>query len=94
MESIEKLKKLFITFFKNEDVKIIIFGSRARGDFSKSSDIDIGIIGENINRKKLVLIREYVEEMNIPHKVDIVDFSTVSNKFRKIALNEAIYWKG
>ncbi len=63
MNSIEQLKKLFITFFKNEDVKIIIFGSRARRDFSNRSDIDIGIIGENVNQKKLALLREYVEEM-------------------------------
>ncbi len=30
--------------FKDSDVKIVLFGSRARGDYAKISDIDIGIL--------------------------------------------------
>jgi len=69
-DSIEKLKEVFLNFLKDEDVKIILFGSRA-----------------------LILLREYIEELNIPYKVEIVDFSAVSEEFKKIALKEAIVWK-
>ncbi len=42
---------------------------------------------------KLILLREHIEEMNIPYKVEIVDFSTVSEGFKKMALKEAVVWK-
>ena len=91
-DSIEKLKEVFLNFLK--DVKIILFGSRARGDFVNTSDVDVGIItGKRFNKKKLILLREYIEELNIPYKVEIVDFSAVSEEFKKIALKEAIVWK-
>jgi len=93
-DSIEKLKEVFLNFLKDEDVKIILFGSRARGDFVNTSDVDVGIItGKRFNKKKLILLREYIEELNIPYKVEIVDFSAVSEEFKKIALKEAIVWK-
>jgi len=34
-----------------------------------------------------------VENLNIPYKVEIVDFSGVSESFRKESLKEAVVWK-
>ncbi len=91
---IEKLKDVLLSFLKDEDVKVVLFGSRARGDSVNTSDVDIGIIiGEGADRKKLVLLREYIDEMNIPYKVEIVDFSTISEEFKEMALKEAVVWK-
>ena len=42
-KSIRNLKSLVIELFKEENVILIFFGSRARGDHSRVSDIDIGI---------------------------------------------------
>ena len=90
-----KLKEVFLEFFRDEDVKVVLFGSRARGDFANTSDVDVGlIIGDGVDRRKLVLLREHIEEMNIPYKVEIVDFSTVSEEFKKMALKGAVVWKG
>ena len=33
---------------KRNITKVILFGSRARGDFKKKSDIDLAVLGENI----------------------------------------------
>lgn len=94
VDPIEKLKKDFLTFLKDEDVRVVLFGSRARGDFVNTSDVDVGIIiGKGVDRKKLILLREYIEELNIPYKVEIVDFSTVSEEFKQMALEEAVVWK-
>jgi hypothetical protein len=92
---LNKLKEVFLEFLKDEDVKIVLFGSRARGEFVNTSDVDVGIIiGENgVGRRKLTLLREYIDELNIPYKVEIVDFSTVSDEFKKAALKEAVFWK-
>ena len=39
-----KLKEVIIDFLKYDNVKVVLFGSRARGDNYISSDVDIGII--------------------------------------------------
>jgi hypothetical protein len=91
---LDKLRKFLLDFLEDEDVKIILFGSRARGDFINVSDVDIGIIvGKGFDRRKLILLRECIEEFNIPYKVEIVDLSEVSEEFKQTALREAIIWK-
>lgn len=94
IDPLEKLKEAFLRILKDEDVKVVLFGSRARGDFVNTSDVDVGIIpGKGFERKKLILLHEYVDELNIPYKVEIVDFSTVSEEFKKITLKETKVWK-
>ena len=89
-----KLKELIIDFLKYDNVKVVLFGSRARGDSYISSDVDIGIIPhEKFAKNKITLLRENVENLNIPYKVEIVDFSEVSESFRKESLKEAMVWK-
>ena len=44
MKNIEELKHFLIATFPNEE--IYLFGSRARGDASEYSDIDIAIKGK------------------------------------------------
>lgn len=48
-----------------------IFGSRARGDFKNSSDIDIAVEG-NVNREKQIKIMDSFDRLNIPYMLDIV----------------------
>jgi predicted nucleotidyltransferase len=96
---VERLKERVLESLKGEDLKIILFGSRARRDNIACSDVDIGIIpkGEfdkgEFDRRKLILLREGIEDLNIPYKVDIVDFSSVSEVFRREALKGAEIWK-
>lgn len=94
MTPLEKLKEAIYLFLKNEDAKVVLFGSRARGDFANTSDVDVGIIpGKGFDRVKLILLREYIDELNIPYKVEIIDFSTVAKEFRQLSLKEAEVWK-
>ena len=93
-KSIRDLKSLIIEFFKEENVIVVLFGSRARGDYNRVSDIDIGILPENrLDRKKLVLLKEKIDDLNFPYTVDVVDLSKVSEAFREKALREGIVWK-
>ena len=89
-----KLKKMVIDFFKYDRVKIILFGSRARGENYTSSDVDIGIIpyGE-FEGEKISLLREKIENLNIPYKVEIVNFMEVSKEFKQEALKNVMIWK-
>ena len=93
-KSIRDLKSLVIELFKEENVIVILFGSRARGDSSRVSDIDIGILPEkSMDRKKLILLKERIDNLNFPYTVDVVDLSKVSEAFKERALGEGIIWK-
>lgn len=35
--------------------KVVLFGSRARGDYSRSSDIDLAILGGDVTRFTLAM---------------------------------------
>jgi len=90
------LKQKVVEFMKDEDVQVILFGSRAKQSDTRVSvsDVDIGIIpGNSFDRRKLVFLREYLEESTIPYKVEVVDFSMVSEEFRRLALKDAEVWK-
>ena len=92
--SLKKVKKAVLQAFENEDIKIFLFGSRARGNAHSTSDIDIGIMPSgSFDRKKITALRAELEEMNIPYSVDLVDLSTVSEDFRQQVLNEGEVWK-
>lgn len=91
---ITRLKGEITTFFEDEDVKIVLFGSRARGDNRPAADVDIGIIpyGE-FDGSKLTLLREEIENSNTPYKVEIVNLAEVSDFFKKEALRQVVVWK-
>ena len=92
--NIEGLKEAVVEFLRGENARIFLFGSRARGNHAAASDADIGVIpGEGFHREKLALLREFLEDLNIPFKVEIVDFSGVSEQFKREALKDAVPWK-
>ena len=91
IKTIEDLKDFLKNFFKGEEVKIFLFGSRARGDSSRFSDIDIGFLSNKDISKELVLLREIIEESNIPYKVDIVNLSE-NKDLLEIVLKEGERW--
>lgn len=91
---IAELRDVVVGFLSGENVRIFLFGSRARGDNAAVSDVDIGLApGEGFRKEKLALLRELIEDLNVPYKVEIVDFSEVSEQFRAEALKDAVLWK-
>lgn len=60
--------------------KAIIFGSRAMGNYKKGSDIDIAILGNNINDKTITRLSATLnEEKPIPYFIDIVNYNSITN---------------
>lgn len=91
---LKKIRLFLINELNNDNVSIFIFGSRARKDSNIHSDIDIGIIPKHgFKKEKLALLKEKIENLNIPYKVDLVDFSNVSEEFKQNTLKEAKIWK-
>lgn len=77
--------------YLTQEYKPILFGSFARGDGLKNSDIDIGIIGkEKVPWNIMVKIKQKIEDIPTLRSIDIVDLNTVSDKFKNKALAEAV----
>jgi predicted nucleotidyltransferase len=80
------LKDAIIIKIKNvlskydEIEKALIFGSRARGDYKKTSDIDVAIFSDNITSTRLNLLRNDFDELDIIYTVDVVNFHKISKE--------------
>ena len=72
------MKEVFDDFPEIES--IVLFGSRAMGNYKKASDIDIAIKGENITHTIITRISGILnEEKPIPYFFDILNYNTISN---------------
>lgn len=80
----QTLTRLLIDKLKSKDAKVFIFGSRARNTHHPFSDIDIFYI-ENpksaMTSSELALIREELEESNLPIKVDLVKYEDLAKSY-------------
>ena len=71
----------------NSNYQLFLFGSRAKGLHHEKSDIDIGIISDTpITAKQMLMIQEKIEQIPTLLKIDFVDFNSVGEDFKKIAL--------
>jgi uncharacterized protein len=71
--------------------RLFLFGSRAAGIHDEKSDIDIGILSNTpITGKQMLTIQEKIERIPTLLKIDFVDFSSVGDEFKKIALKHTL----
>ena len=91
---LEQIRACILTELGDQNVSIALFGSRARGESKRGSDVDIAVIAHGRwNERRMVFLREKLEELNVPYKVDVVDFSMVSEEFREHAFQSIVWWK-
>lgn len=57
--------------------RVVIFGSRAKGNFHAGSDIDLAIMNEGIGSTELSKLQAQFEESDLPFFVDLVIYSAI-----------------
>ena len=82
----EKLKSFFKKF--NFINKIVVFGSRARGDNSSKSDIDLCIYSLGMTPQEYRKLKLDLNELPILYKIDIVHFENSSDELKKNILKD------
>lgn len=60
--------------------KVLLYGSRAKGNYKEGSDIDLALIGEDINIRDLNRILLELDELYLPYNFDLVIFDRIENK--------------
>ena len=76
-ETIEKIVAVFSLF--PEIDKVILYGSRAKGNYKNGSDIDLTLIGEDINLTVLNKIELRLDDLMLPYTFDVSIFHQISN---------------
>jgi predicted nucleotidyltransferase len=71
------LVQVFRSFDKIE--KAILYGSRVKNTHKSGSDIDIALVGRELTINTLDSIEMKIEELVLPHKVDISIFHLIEN---------------
>ena len=67
------------------DREVRAFGSRVTGTTKDTSDLDLAVVGdEPLEFATLAALRDDFSESNIPYRVDVVDWATVDESFRRI----------
>lgn len=76
-----------------DETLVFLFGSRAAGQGRPGSDYDIGLYrGRPIPLVTIAKIKDELEDYPIPVNIDLVDFSTVSEPFKQLALSTITIW--
>ena len=76
-EVIEQMNNVF-SRFKNIE-KVLIYGSRAKGNFLYNSDIDLSLLGA-ISYNDLLKIEMQLDDLLLPYKIDLSVFEKIENE--------------
>ena len=74
---IEQINSIFLQHFNIE--KILLYGSRAKGNYRQGSDIDLTLIGENISYSQLSRIETEIDDLLLPYCFDLSIFDDIDN---------------
>jgi len=82
---------LLDTFSKYPEVEqVILFGSRAKGNYKQGSDIDLSIKGKNCKLETAVNISAIINErLPIPYHVDVIDYASLQHPDLKEHIDRA-----
>lgn len=74
------LSKLCSVFQKHSVIEsVLIYGSRAKGNYRGGSDIDLTIKGEVIPFYELMQIEDELDDLYLPYQVDLSQYRQLSN---------------
>ena len=58
----------------------ILYGSRAKGNYRPGSDIDLTLLGEQLNHHDLLKIMGELDDLLLPYTIDLSIFHMIDHK--------------
>jgi len=74
---IQKIQNVFSTF--DEVDTVVLYGSRAKGNYKEGSDIDLVCKGNNLNLSLLNKIELKLDELFLPFTFDLSIYQQIDN---------------
>jgi predicted nucleotidyltransferase len=74
------LNKLNSVFSKHPAISsVLLYGSRAKGNYRAGSDIDITIKGQRLSFAELMQIENQIDDLLLPYTVDLSQYGQLEN---------------
>jgi len=54
--------------------KVLIFGSRSKGNYRAGSDIDLAVVGKALDYSQLLDIQCEIDDLELLYSIDLVDY--------------------
>jgi hypothetical protein len=90
---LNEVKRIVFAMLGQIPAEVYLFGSWARQEERRTSDIDIAIGCEDSSAsERLMSIRTALEESTIPYRVDVIDLTSVARVFADKIRKEGIPW--
>lgn len=77
-ETVEKTNGVFASFPQVD--KVILYGSRAKGNYKTGSDIDITLIGEGLDLSLINKVSLALDDLYLPYTFDLSIYSHIKNQ--------------
>ena len=69
------IRELQDVFRRHANIKkVLIFGSRSKGNYRTGSDIDLAIVGNDIDYNQLLSILCEIDDLELLYSVDLLDY--------------------
>jgi len=75
---VNALRSVFANYPEIE--KIILYGSRAKGNFKPGSDIDLTLVAPLLNLTAFLKIENEIDDLLLPYKVDLSLFHKLEDQ--------------
>jgi len=77
-----QLYSKFSTIFSQfpEIIAVILYGSRAKGNYKIGSDIDLTLQGKTLNLHHMYQVQEALDALMLPYMIDLSIFHHIDNE--------------
>ncbi len=76
-KTIELINAVFAKYPQVE--KAILYGSRAKGNYKKGSDIDLTLIGTGLNLSMIIKVLNDLDDLLLPYTFDVSIYNQIRN---------------
>ncbi|MBO7366986.1 MAG: nucleotidyltransferase domain-containing protein [Paludibacteraceae bacterium] len=76
-EQWDKLSKTFAAYPKIK--RVVLYGSRAKGNYKPYSDVDITLYGQELTSSDISKLSLAIDDLLLPYQFDISIFHTLQN---------------
>ncbi|MES2801207.1 MAG: nucleotidyltransferase domain-containing protein [Bdellovibrionota bacterium] len=85
LENVDQLKQIFKKYPTIQ--KVVLYGSRAKGNYKPASDIDLTMFTAETDLSFLFKVENEIDDLLLPYKVDLSIYSLLDNDQLKDHIN-------